>query len=95
MSDLDSTPRRNDAFCVREVGDELVFLTEKGDQIISLNAIGAFIWQQIDGIRTLRDILDLICVEYEVAPDRAEQDLGAFAATLVEHDLIALHPDDS
>jgi hypothetical protein len=95
MIDLDTTPRRSDDFCVREVGDELIFLTEQGDKIISLNAMGAFIWEQIDGIHSLRDVLDIICDEYDVTQEQAEDDLRAFAAALVDHHLVSLHPADS
>jgi hypothetical protein len=66
MLDLQQIPIPSQDFCVRQVGDEFVFLAESGDEYISLNPVGSFIWQQVDGVHSLRDILDILCDEYEV-----------------------------
>lgn len=90
MIDLHAIPVPNNDFRMRQVGDEIVFLAESGKEVLSLNAVGAFIWEQIDGNHAVRDILDIICHEYEVDEDTARADLDAFITQLAEHDLVTL-----
>jgi hypothetical protein len=93
--DLRAVPVPAENLRVREVDDETVFLTESGREVLSLNAVGSFIWRQIDGNHSLRDIVDIVCQEYEVGPERAEADLRTFVAELEEHQLLRLAPADA
>jgi len=90
MMDLQTVPVPAEGLRVREVGDETVFLAESGNEVLSLNAVGSFIWKQVDGSHTLQDILDILCHEYEVEPERAETDLRTFLAELENHRLLRL-----
>lgn len=94
MLDLQQIPIPSQDFCVRQVGDEFVFLAESGDEYISLNPVGSFIWQQVDGVHSLRDILDILCDEYEVEQEQALADLQEFVTQLVDQGLIALRAAD-
>lgn len=93
--DLHLIPVPNQDFSVREIGEETVFLAESGDQVLSLNEMGSYIWQQMDGNHSLRDILDIICHEYEVEEPQARQDLQLFVEQLLNEKLIDLRPDES
>ena len=95
MMDLQAVPVPNEDFCVREVGDETVFLTLSGSEVLSLNGVGSFVWQQVDGTHSLRDILDIICEEYEVGTELAEADLRRFMAELEEHKLLTVPTADA
>lgn len=88
MLDLQAVPIPNDEFGVREVGDEILFLTKSGSEVVNLNPVGTFIWRQFDGNHTLQDVLDIICEEYEVELDRAEEDLRSFVAELETNKLV-------
>ena len=90
MMDLQAVPVPSEDFCVREVGDETVFLTPSGSEVLSLNGVGSFVWQQVDGAHSLRDILDIICEEYEVETEQAEADLHQFMSELAEHKLLTV-----
>ena len=90
MMDLLAVPMPSDSFCVREVGDETVFLTESGTEVLSLNAVGSFVWQQVDGNHSLQDIVDLICDEYDVEAEQAETDLRRFVTELAGHKLLTV-----
>jgi methyltransferase-like protein len=92
MLDLRLIPVPNQDFCVRQVGEEMVFLAEAGDQYISLNAVGSFIWQQMDGVHSLQDILDILCDEYEVPEEEALVDLETFVDQLQGQGLLTLSP---
>lgn len=92
--DLHLIPVPNQDLSVREIGEETVFLAESGDQILSLNEMGSYIWQQMDGNHSLRDILDIICHEYEVEEAQARQDLQLFVEQLLNEKLIDLQKDE-
>lgn len=89
MIDLKTIPTKDDSFCERELGDETIFLSPDGDRIHALDAIGTFIWRQLDGTTTLEQVIDRICAEYDVAREQAEKDLLGFVADLAEHKLLA------
>ena len=95
MLDLNAVPVPSDDFVVREVGDETVFLADSGREVLSLNAVGSFIWKQMDGAHTLQNILDIICHEFEVDVERAETDLRAFVGELEAHKLLSLQTTES
>jgi len=90
MMDLQAIPVASEDFCVREVGDETVFLTQSGSEVLSLNGVGSFVWQQVNGAHSLSDILDIICEEYEVETEQAEADLRQFMTELEEHRLLTV-----
>ncbi len=90
MLDLRQIPIPSQDFCVRQVGEELVFLAQSGDQFISLNPVGTFIWQQMDGVHSLQDILDILCDEYDVERKSALADLEEFVTQLQAQGLLLL-----
>lgn len=90
MIDLSSKPIPSDSFCVRELGDETIFLSENGDTIHSLDSVGTFVWQQVLTGKTFAEILDEICDTYEVERDQAETDLQGFVQALLDKQLISL-----
>ena len=95
MLDLQAVPVPSNDFRVREAGDEMVFLADSGREVLSLNAVGSFIWRQMDGNHTLQDILDILCHEYEVDIDRAKTDLNTFVGELEGHKLLTLQTSDA
>jgi len=82
------TPRQS--ICVRQAGDVVFFLSDSGEEAIDLNPVGSFIWQQMDGNHSLKDILDILCHEYEVPEDKAQEDLLKFTNDLLTKNLISL-----
>lgn len=73
--------RKSDSIVAREIGDEVILVPIKkqsGDleNIYTLNPISAFIWQQIDGQKSVQDILNAIVDVYDVSGSQAEADLN-------------------
>lgn len=65
----------------------LVPLASRGadiDSIFNLNATGTFIWERIDGRRTVADIVALVASDFQVSSDQATLDCGEFFAQLLE-----------
>ena len=56
--------------------------------IYNLNPVAAFVWQNLDGEKTLNDIKDLIQGEFEVSDPDAEQDLTEFVGQLEKIDAV-------
>ena len=90
MIDMNIRPRPSDGYCVRELGEETIFLAESGDTIHSLDEVGTFIWQQIDAGASFGEIVDRVCDAYEVEREVAETDLQRFAQELLDKGLIKL-----
>jgi Coenzyme PQQ synthesis protein D (PqqD) len=53
-----------------------------------LNEIGSRIWDQIDGQRSLGQILESVLEEYDVSPEQGRKDLFEFVATLHQHHMV-------
>jgi len=53
-----------------------------------LNEVGSFVWDRLDGQRTLATIVDEVAATYEVSPDQAHQDVAAFVAALLEQKMV-------
>jgi len=90
MIELNSVPVPVAGLNVRELGDTIIIINENGDELHSLDEIGSFIWQSIDGTCSVQDLLARLCGEYEVEKPRAEEDLKKFLTLLNENKLIQI-----
>jgi hypothetical protein len=82
MIGIDSVLVPADGYCVREVGGETILLAATGEAIHVLDEVGTFIWRQIDGRRSLDEIVEQLCADYEVDRSTAVADLVSFAGEL-------------
>ena len=94
MVDLEKKYKRNENFVYRKIENETILVPIKnnvGDMscIYNLNAVGAFIWDHLDGEKTLSDILNLITDEFDVSDQDAEIDVCDYISDLKE--IGALH----
>ena len=85
---FDSVYTQNHKCPVRNIGDGLVIMAPSGDTTHSLEDIGAFIWNQLDGKRTLKDVLDAILTDYDIDEETAQEDLTSFIAQMQTAGLI-------
>ena len=88
MLALNAVPRHNPGCPVREIGDGLVIMAPQGDTTHSLEDLGAFIWKEIDGVKTLSAILEAILDNYDVDNPTAEADLLQFTEQMIEAKLL-------
>ena len=87
--------RKNANFVFRQIDDETILVPIKdnvGDMgaIYNLNEVGAYVWEHLDGEKTLFEIKNLMAGEFEVSIEDAECDLLEFVNQLAEID--AVHP---
>lgn len=93
MEGLKKKYRKNKDFVFRKIQDETILVPIKdnvGDMgsIYNLNEVGAFIWEHLDGEKTLLDIKNMVVKEFDVSSEEAEEDLVAFVSQLKEIDAI-------
>ena len=87
---LASAPRPSREVIAQNVQEELVLVLPQEGKVKVLNPVGAFVWERLDGSRTLQSVADMLCREYAVSPAQAAQDVLDFAASLLERGLIAV-----
>ena len=91
MTSLQAIPRVNSDFTVRDVGDEMIFISSKGDMLHTLDSVGAFIWRNVDGKRSVNDILHILLESYDVVVATAEKDLIRFFDELEQKNLVQMN----
>ena len=89
MPEIDQAFQKNENFVFRQIDDETILVPIKNnvgdmESIYNLNEVGAFVWEHLDGDKTLLDIKSMVAEEFEVAPEDAERDLMKFVGQLEE-----------
>jgi len=95
MQQVDRAFIKNKNFVFRQIDDETILVPIKnnvGDMgaIYNLNAVGAYVWEHLDGEKTLHDLKNMVIEEFEVSSQDAERDLIEFVGQLEKID--AIHP---
>lgn len=90
MINLESVPVSVGNLVAREIGDEIILVSETESLIHTLNGVGAVIWKSIDGIKNLHNIVDSICNEFDISRDSAESDLLVFINEIKDSGLIVI-----
>jgi Coenzyme PQQ synthesis protein D (PqqD) len=75
-------------------GEALIVLADSG-QVNVLNPVGTRMWELMDGTRTIQQIADAICDEFDVGKDEAERDLEEFVQQLIGANAIVLQDQPS
>ena len=79
MADLLSCyPQHNPAVASRQVGEEWIIVVVETGEMRVVNEVGGRVWDLSDGTRTVREIISLVCQEFEVTADQATQDILDF-----------------
>jgi len=78
---------------MRRIGDEVLLVPVSGNlarlqQIYSLNSVGSFIWEQLDGRRSLEEIARMVAESFEVEPETAANDVDLFVHALLGENLV-------
>ena len=68
--------------------DETVLLDLSTGRYYTLNRLGSVIWEHCTGHSTISDIHAVLCDRFDVAPDRALDDLVALVSHLIQEGLL-------
>lgn len=93
MPEIDQVFRKNENFVFRQIDDETILVPIKdnlGDMgsIYNLNEVGAFVWEQLDGQKTLSDVNEMLTDEFDIPEGESKEDLIEFINQLKEIDAI-------
>ncbi len=84
---------RNKDVVSRKIGGELFLVPVKGrladmEKIFTLTSVAEFIWDRLDGQRSVGEIRDEVIAEFDVAQEQADSDIREFIAELSDSGLI-------
>lgn len=93
MTNLAAKFRRKERVTGREIAGESFLIPICGkpvdlDNIFVLNPLAGFIWERLDGKRTLEAIVADIIDNFEVTPEQAGVDATEFIGQLLRNDLV-------
>ena len=83
MVDLKSILSQSGLIVTRKTGNEYVLVPITNNiadmnSVYTLNETGAFLWEQIDGKRTVEEIINVLISEYDIDKQNAESDVLDF-----------------
>ena len=95
QSDVKTIYNKNQDIISRTILDETILVPISGNlanmqNIFSLDSVSAFIWEHIDGTKTLNDIHQLVVHVFDVEASQALKDIYEFIDELENSELIAI-----
>ena len=93
MEGLKSVISQSTAVVTRKTGNEYVLVPITNNiadmnSVYTLNETGAFIWEHIDGKRTVEEIITELMNEYEIDKQNAESDVFIFIGNMSKYLII-------
>ena len=93
MAGLKSILSHSPSVVTRKTGDEYVLVPITNNiadmnSVYTLNETGAFIWEHINGKRSVEEIIEAITTEYDTDKKTAEADVFAFIENLSRYLII-------
>jgi len=85
---LDSRVQRQKEVAWRMIDGEAVIITPSDSTMHTLNDVGTRIWELMTGDRSLAEVAELLCAEFDVDKGRAEKDTIWFVECLSKKGLV-------
>jgi len=90
---LDPIFRKKEEILTRRIAGETLLVPVSSDlanmeRIFMLDTVAAFIWEQLDGTKSLKQIRDKVLDAFDVKKEQAETDISKFIGELLGADLI-------
>jgi coenzyme PQQ synthesis protein D (PqqD) len=84
---------RNQDIVSRKIAGELFLVPVKGkladmEKIFTLTAVAEYIWDRLDGQRSLDEIRKDVVGQFDVGEEQADSDIREFIAELIEAGLV-------
>ncbi|HEX2970324.1 MAG TPA: PqqD family protein [Bacteroidales bacterium] len=94
MTDLKSILSHSPSIVTRKTGNEYVLVPVSNNiadmnRVYTLNETGAFIWEQIDGKKTIEEVIEALTSEYEISEEEARNDVFEFIENLKKYLIIS------
>ena len=83
MAELKSVPSRSPSIVTRKTGNEYVLVPVTNNiadmtSVYTLNETGAFIWELIDGKKSVEELINAVVDKYDIDPEKATKDVFSF-----------------
>jgi len=83
MISLNSVVSQSSSIVTRKTGKEYVLVPIANNiadmnSVYTLNETGAFLWEQIDGKKSVKDLIQALIAEYEIDKESATRDVLSF-----------------
>ena len=93
MVDLKSILSQSGSIVTRKTGNEYVLVPITNNiadmnSVYTLNETGAFLWEHIDGKKTVEEIINALISEYDIDKQNAESDVLAFIDNMSKYLII-------
>lgn len=88
-------PLRNRSVLFHPVRDEAVLVSEKGGELLALNATARAVWEQCDGSATVEDVCAHLAQDYNAEPGVIQSGVCSILADFRAKGLIGFQPSDS
>lgn len=93
MADLSSVYTHSRNIVTRKTGNEYVLVPVANNiadmnSVYTLNETAAFIWEHLDGKKSLREIVDYLIEEYDIDFDSASTDMSEFIDNMTKYLII-------
>lgn len=93
MADLKLILSQSASVVTRKTGNEYVLVPITNNiadmnSVYTLNETGAFIWEHIDGKRSIEDIIGALTAEYDINFKNAETDVLSFVENMSKYLII-------
>ena len=94
MTGLKSILSHSPSIVTRKTGNEYVLVPIANNiadmnSVYTLNETGAFIWEQINGKRTVEEIISILTEEYDIDNNTASEDVFSFIENMSKYLIIS------
>lgn len=69
---------RDEALPFQEIQGQIIVVRPAAQELHHLDETASFLWNFLERPRTVADLRDALCSEFEVSPEDAERDVRAF-----------------
>ena len=95
MTGLKSILSHSPSIVTRKTGNEYVLVPIANNiadmnSVYTLNETGAFIWEQINGKRTVEEIISILTEEYDIDKNTASEDVFSFIENMSKYLIIGV-----
>jgi methyltransferase-like protein len=95
VANLNSVYSRSPDIVTRKTGSEYVLVPVTNNiadmnSVYTLNETGAFIWELIDGVKSVGEIIDAVTEEYEIDNESASNDVDSFIKNMSNYLIIKI-----
>lgn len=93
MINADTVVSQSPSVVTRKTGNEFVLVPIANNiadmnSVYTLNETGAFLWEKIDGKKSIKDLIDALISEYDIDVETATADVLSFTEEMSKYLII-------